>query len=122
LQFIAADEAVRAVSPKYQYLSDHDRRVLLRIACDAAWLLKHPISGSGLSELHKRYLRLLIERGLATYTGSIHVTALLGEFAGHYSPALLQLLHCDFTGSDHTKTNWLLRLVRPPKHARCWCC
>jgi hypothetical protein len=36
----------------------------------------------------------------------------------HYSPALLQLFHCEFTGSDRTKTNWLLRLVRPPKHAQ----
>jgi len=59
----------------------------------------------------------LIDRGLVTYTGSIHVAALLGEFTRYYPSALLQLLHCEFTGSDHTKTNWLLRLVRPPRHA-----
>jgi hypothetical protein len=50
--------------------------------------------------------------------GSIHVRALLGEFTRHYSADLLKLLHCEFTGSDHKKTNWLLRLVRPPRHAQ----
>ncbi len=118
LQFIAADGASGAVPSKHRCLSKHERRVLLRIAHDAAWLLEHPISGSEFSELHGRYLRLLIQRGLATYTGGIHATALLAEFTSYYSPALLQLLHCEFTGSDHVKTNWLLRLVRPPKHAQ----
>jgi hypothetical protein len=43
---------------------------------------------------------------------------LLDEFTRHYSPTLLWFLHCEFTGSDRTKTNWLLRLVRPSKHAQ----
>jgi hypothetical protein len=68
--------------------------------------------------LYNRYLRLLIDRGLATYTGSIRVEKLLEEFKGFYSPALLKLLHCEFTGANQVKTNWLLRLVRKPKHAQ----
>jgi hypothetical protein len=58
----------------------------------------------------------LIARGLATYTGSIHVKALLDEFTKHYSADLLKLLQGGFIGSVHSKTNWLLRLVRPHKH------
>jgi|SRR5215213_136770 len=73
---------------------------------------------SDLSALYNRYIKLLIDRGLATYTGSIHVTKLLYEFRKYYSPALLKHIECEFTGSDQIKTNWLLRLVRPPKHAQ----
>lgn len=118
LQFIAADEAVKALPQRPINPSDCDHQALLQVARDVAWLLEHPISGSELSELHGRYLRLLAERRLATYTGRIHIPKLLGEFTRHYSPTLLQLLHCTFTGSDQTKTNWLLKLVRPPKHAQ----
>jgi hypothetical protein len=118
LQFITADEAVRALPPRRINSSDRDHQALLQVAHDVAWLLEHPISGSELSTLHSRYLRLLVERGLATYTGCIHVSALLGEFTRHYSPTLLQLLNCEFTGSNQTKTNWLLKLVRPPRHAQ----
>lgn len=118
LKFITADKAARATPPRRIDSSDSDHQVLLQIARDAAWLLKQLGTGAKLSALYNRYLNLLVDRGLATYTGSIHVRALLGEFTRHYSPALLQLLHCKFTGSDHTKTNWLLRLVRPPKHAQ----
>jgi hypothetical protein len=30
----------------------------------------------------------------------------------------MRLLHCEMRGRDIEKTNWLLRLVRPPKHAQ----
>jgi len=118
LQFIAADEAARALPPRRIDSSDSNHQALLQVACDVTWLLEHPISGSELSGLHGRYLRLLAERGLATCTGCIHVPQLLGEFTRHYSPSLLQRFHCKLTYSDQTKTNWLLKLVRPPKHAQ----
>jgi hypothetical protein len=118
LQFINADDAAQALAPRRLDLSDGDHRVLLQIAADVAWLLKHPIPGSDLGALHNRYLKLLINREFATCTGSIHTNALLDEFTRHYSSGLLKLLHCGFTGSDYTKTNWLLRLARPPKHAQ----
>lgn len=118
LQFITADEAARAGQPRLIDPSDRDHQTLLRIARDVTWLLAHPISGSELSELQSRYLGMLAERGLATYTGSIHVKGLLAEFTAHYSPPLLKLLHCELRGGDVEKTNWLLRLVRPSKHAR----
>jgi hypothetical protein len=95
-----------------------DHQILLQVARDTKWLLEHPRDGTNLKAIHGRYLSLLIERGLATYTGSIHVKELLSEFTTHYSPALLKLLHCELRGGEVEKTNWLLRLVRPPKHAQ----
>jgi len=118
LQFITAAEAARALPPRRIDSSDRDHQALLQVARDAAWLLEHPIPGSALSGLHGRYLRMLAERGLATYTGSIHVKELLAEFTAYHSPALLKLLHCELRGGDVEKTNWLLRLVRPSRNAR----
>jgi hypothetical protein len=92
--------------------------VLLRLAHDSEWLLGQSFAGSDLVELNNRYLKRLIDRRLATYTGSIHVNKLLDQFSGHYSPARLKSLNCEFTGGNHIKSNWLLRLVRPPKHAQ----
>ncbi|HWS85736.1 MAG TPA: TnsD family transposase [Pyrinomonadaceae bacterium] len=118
LQFIAADEAVRALPQRPIDPSDRDHQALLQVARDVAWLLEHPITGSELSGLHSHYLRLLADRGLATYTGCIHVPQLMSEFTRHYSITLLQRFHCKLTYSDQTKTNWLLKLVRSPKHAQ----
>lgn len=117
LQFISAENAVRTLPVRHLDQSDQDQQILLKIACDAAWLLKHPDSPSNLTAIYNRYLKLLVDQGLASFTGSIHVSELIEEFNGCYSLDLLKHLHCEFTGRDHVKTNWLLRLVRPPKNA-----
>lgn len=118
LQFISTEQATRAGSVRHVGIEGQDHRVLLRIARDAEWLLEHPSPGTSLKSIHSRYLRLLIERGLATYSGSIHVKKLLDAFNSYYSPDLLRLLDCDLRGKDIEKSNWLLRLVRPSKHAQ----
>lgn len=118
LQFISAEQATWSIPARRVDESNRDHQTLLRIARDADWLLKHPSPGTSLESLYGRYLRLLVECGLATYTGSIHVKKLLAEFTAYYSPALLKLLHCELWGGDVVKTNWLLRLARPPKHAQ----
>jgi hypothetical protein len=118
LQFISAEQATRATPVRYVDVEDRNHRVLLQLARDAKWLFDHPFLGTDLKTLQSRYLQLLIKRGLATYIGGIHVKRLLNEFSSHYSPALLKLLNCELRGQDIEKTNWLLRLVRPPKHAQ----
>jgi hypothetical protein len=117
LQFISAEQATRAMPVSHVDIENRDYRALLRFARDAEWLLEYPNFGTSLKSLHSRYLHLLIERGLATHTGSIHVKKLLEEFNSYFSPALLKLLHCELRGSDLEKSNWLLRLVRGSKHA-----
>lgn len=118
LQFISAEQATRLVPAQLLDVRNRDHQALLQAAQDAKWLLSRPFSGISLELLYGRYLRLLVKRGLATYTGSIHVKKLLAEFTTYYSPALLKLLHCELRGGNVEKSNWLLRLARPPKHAQ----
>lgn len=116
LQFITADAATEIVPPRSLDSLNRDHQILLQLALDSLWLLEHPNPGINPGVIYNRYLRLLINRKLATYTGSIHVEKLLNEFRGFYPDTLLTSLNCEFTGADQMKTNWLLRLVRPPKH------
>lgn len=118
LQFITAGNATEEVPAHRLDPSNQDHQIQLKIALDSVWLLEHPGLGIHLSAIHNRYLRLLIDRRLATHTSRIHVDKLLNEFKGFYPSALLTQLHCDFSGSDQIKTNWLLRLVRKPKHVQ----
>jgi hypothetical protein len=118
LQFISAELATRTMPARHVDIENRDHKILLQFARDSEWLLGHPSPGTSLKALHLRYLRLLIERGLATYTGGIRVKKLLNAFSSYYSLALLKLLNCELRGRDIEKTNWLLRMVRPPKHAQ----
>lgn len=117
-QFISAEQATPAMPVRPVNIENRDHLALLQLARDAKWLLEHPSAGTILETMHSRYLRLLIERGLATYTGSIHVKKILHEFGSYYSPALLKQLNCELRGSNMKKSNWLLWLVRPPKHTQ----
>jgi hypothetical protein len=118
LLFISADQATHEVPIRRIDLSVRDHKILLQIASAASGLLNQSYLSTSLNSLYNRYLRLLINRGLATYTGSIHVGKLIDEFRSFYPPSQLKLLHCEFTGTAPVKSNWLLRLVRPPKHAQ----
>jgi hypothetical protein len=117
-QFISIERATISVTARYADPKNRDHRILLQVARDAEWLLEHPSGGVNLKALHGRYLHVLIERGFATHTGSIHVKKFLDEFSNFYSPVLLRLLNCELRGRDLEKSNWLLRLVRPLKHAQ----
>jgi len=117
LLFVSASDATNSIRNEPAHLAGPDAGVRERLARDAAWLLDNPTFGTASNVLHNRYLHLLIKQDLATYTGSIHVTGLLDEFKRFYSQGLLSQLQCDFSGRDQLKTNWLLRLVRYPKHS-----
>jgi hypothetical protein len=118
LQFISIEQVTISVTARHADPKNRDHRILLQVARDAEWLLEHPSIGVSLKALHGRFLRVLIERGFATHTGSIHVKKFLNEFSNFYSPVLLRLLNCELRGRDLEKSNWLLRLARPPKHAQ----
>ena len=112
LQFITADAATRRSPARHLDPADHDHQVLLRLAHDSEWLLGQSFAGSDLVELNNRYLKRLIGRRLATYTGSIHVNKLLDQFSGHYSPSLLKCLNCEFKGGNHFKSIGLSQISR----------
>lgn len=116
-QFFTAKQATLAMPVRYVDIENQKHLILLQLTRDTQWLLENPSAGTSLEALHIRYLRLLIDRELVTYTGSVHVKKLLDQFSNYYSPALLKHLHCELRGSDVEKSNWLLRLVRRPRHA-----
>ncbi|PSB34402.1 TnsD family Tn7-like transposition protein [Stenomitos frigidus] len=112
-EFVSADRGTQLPRSRSYKLFNSHQAVLLRIAQDAAWLLKHQPLIPGLDILAKRYRELLAERDLATYSGRVRVSELLNQFCECYSPELLKYLQCQIdVESQH---NWLFRLVRSPK-------
>ncbi|XHX76328.1 MAG: TnsD family transposase [Stenomitos frigidus ULC029] len=112
-EFVAAEQGIQLPKSRSFSLLNSYHEILLKIAQDAAWLLKQTTFPSGLEVLSKRYRELLAERGLATYSGRVRVSELLREFSQFYPNDLLQSLQCEIdTESQH---NWLFRLVRSPK-------
>jgi hypothetical protein len=115
-EFISADQTIEKTSPRSLNLSETCHNVLLRIAQDAAWLLKQHSLVPGLDSIRDRYLWLLAERNLANREGKVRVSALLETFKSYYSYDLLKRLQC--VPNEKDRNNWLFRLVRSPKQAR----
>ncbi|MBW4662367.1 MAG: TnsD family transposase [Drouetiella hepatica Uher 2000/2452] len=112
-EFVAAEQGIQLPKTLPLAVIQPHHKILLKIAQDAAWLLKQTISPSGLDVLLKRYHQLLTERELATSSGRVRVSQLLNEFCHFYSNNFLQSLQCEINAeSQH---NWLFRLIRSPK-------
>ncbi|MBW4522819.1 MAG: TnsD family transposase [Scytolyngbya sp. HA4215-MV1] len=112
-EFVAAEQGIQLPKSRSFSLLIPHHEILLKIAQDAAWLLKQTTSSPGLGVLLKRYRELLAERDLATYSGRVRVSELLREFYQFYPNDLLQSLQCGIDAeSQHS---WLFRLVRSPK-------
>jgi Tn7-like transposition protein D/TniQ protein len=94
---------------------NREHSVLINIARDAAWILNTQIEVPDQAMLRRRYLRLLLERKLATYAGTVgsHVR-LKAQFIDYYSSELLQQLGCGLEVQYH----WLRRLVNDWKRSR----
>jgi hypothetical protein len=90
---------------------DQYQTTLAHIATESYWLL-HQREFSLFGHAQERYLRVLAELGLATFTGQIRAKKLTAEFIEFYSPNLLDLVgaNIDQASSD----TWLLRLLRRP--------
>jgi hypothetical protein len=117
-RLFTADASIRMVPALAIDFDDPAHTILLAVARDAEWLLNHPGSYPEPDALRNRYLRLMIDRKLATYSGSIRVLKLLKAFEDHFPAPVIELLNCELAGSDKLKENWLLRLVRRPKHVQ----
>ena len=112
-EFVAAEQGIQLPKSRSFSLLHSHHEILLKVAQDAAWLLKQTTAPPGLDVMSKRYRELLAERGLATYGGRVRVSELLREFCQFYPTDFLQSLQCGIdTESQHS---WLFRLVRSPK-------
>jgi transposase-like protein len=112
-KFISAEPAIQVTSWRLLDLSDPCHEKLLKLAYDAAWLLKQHGLVCVLQSVRARYMYLLADRGLATYSGRVHQDQLLEAFKNFYSLALLQLLQSELDEENYA--NWLSRLVRHPQ-------
>ncbi|WP_190410519.1 MULTISPECIES: TnsD family Tn7-like transposition protein [Cyanophyceae] len=115
-EYISAQQAIYTTSPRSLTLSNLSHVALLKIARDAAWLLNQQSLAPGLESFRNRYLPLLADRELATYSGRVYTSRLLDAFQFYYSEELLRLLHCEI--DQQSQHNWLFRLVRSPKSAQ----
>jgi Tn7-like transposition protein D len=101
-ELLPSNKVIRRLDPK-----DKEHMALLNIARDAAWILKTRIEVSDQDDLRRRYLRLLLERKLATHAGNVSHVRLKAQFLDYYSPQLLQRLGCGIELRYH----WLRRLI-----------
>jgi len=115
-ELVSAQQAIQRVSPRSLNLSNPLHQNLHQLARDVAWLLNQPNFVPGLESIRDRYLSLLIERGLANYSGIVRVRQLLEAFKKYYPSDLLKSLQCQIAEQDNN--NWLFRLVRSPKQSR----
>lgn len=96
----------------------HEYRLLcLSVAREATWLLRHPIQESHPTALRDRYIRLLAERGWATFNGRIREGSLLQAFYQHFPNNILEYYRFPITLAQ--QANPLLRLLRSrgrPQH------
>ncbi len=112
-EFVTAEQAIQVSLWRSLDLSDLYHKQLLKLAHDAAWLLNQNSLDCGLQSVRNRYLYLLADRGLATYSGKVHQEQLVQAFKSYYSPNFLKLLHSEI--DEESQYNWLSRLVRPSK-------
>ncbi|MBD2340121.1 TniQ family protein [Calothrix sp. FACHB-156] len=111
-EFISAEQRIQPILEKPINFSNNDHLALLRIAHDAAWLMSQHELVPGLVSFRNRYIRLLADKGLASYTGYIHSRRLISYMKDLYSPYLLKLLQ--FEINEQSKTPWPSSLVTNP--------
>jgi len=114
-KLIPIEQAIQSSTSRMSASSTSVEQILLKISQDASWLLKQENFLPGLESIRDRYIKILVDRGLATYTGQVHIRRLTVALKEYYSPELLKLLQCEIEEWD--KNAWFLRLVRSPKRS-----
>lgn len=99
---------MREITPHYLNLSDSRHSILLKVASNAAWLLRRTVPDVNLHILRDRYFNLLLARGYAYYNGRIRVTKLLKALQDFYTPEYLTELQCDISSPSCA---WPLRIL-----------
>jgi hypothetical protein len=93
---------------------NREHQVILQLARDAAWILSSRMEAAGQEVLQRRYLRLLLEQGMASYAGKVRHKGLRARFLAYYPPGLLERLGCKL----ELRCHWLYRLVNDWTRAR----
>ena len=113
--FVTAEQAVRLGPRRQVEESNSDHRAYLRIASDAAWLLKQRgrVDESSIC-CRDRYLGILYERGESSYLGPVRSTVLIKALKAYFSKELLQRFSC---GLERRYT-WVHRMIHSNQRAQ----
>lgn len=107
-RFFSAEKTVYDAAPRLLTPSDHLHSILLKVARDAAWLLRWQDSNPDLGTLRDRYYNLLLQHGYAYYNGRIRVTKLLNALQYFFTPEYLTKIQCPI---GTPSCAWPLRIV-----------
>jgi hypothetical protein len=112
-QFISAGKVIPvSIIPRFLNNS-HKHLLFFKLAQISSELLEKDFPATSSDVLLNKYLGLLIDRGLASYSLNLRARKLEMEFLHFYPPEFLSEFGCDLTKTDNSsKGNWLLHLLR----------
>jgi hypothetical protein len=108
-EFVSAERTVHTTLPRPLNLSNPYKETLLRVANDALWLLSQPNLVSEFESLRNRYLKLLVERKIASENGTIRMNQLIEDFLNYYHPDFINLMQCH--PGEKSRFRWLRNLI-----------
>lgn len=103
--FISLEHSILSGTPHAP--EDSLQKFLFDIALEARYLLDHPDLHPDLDFLQRQYLALLAQRGFITTNGLLRIIDFTEAFVNHYSPKLLNHLHCEIQPSKVEDPTWL---------------
>ncbi|GAP97957.1 TnsD family Tn7-like transposition protein [Leptolyngbya sp. NIES-2104] len=112
--FISAVKGTHDVTPRPLSLNKLVHKILLQISRDALWLLNQKGLVSSSEQLHARWIKILVDKGWATYQGTTsRRKELSSEFLNYYPSEILTLLNCEIrVGKDGMdRHSWVHRLT-----------
>lgn len=109
-QLISADKAATVFAPRTLDTSDEYHGLILKLAKDAAWLLRNPHLPPKPRKLRQKHIAELTLIGLSNYRGRIRERMLLTCIRKTFCHRILVELKCSLT--EPQRSNPLLRTIR----------
>ncbi len=106
---VTAEEGAMACDSRAVNDSNTLDAQLLAIAHDIEWLFEHSQYGTESQDLRNRYLKCLVGRRLANWSGRLRGREIIRSIKHHYSDMLLDRLQCSVESVG--RTTWILRLL-----------
>jgi hypothetical protein len=102
------------ITSNQQIYSNDSLKKFRLLAKDISWLMNSKLSAKEPDWFRRRYIALLIEKGLATATGRVHQKKLLDNFVFFYGREMLEAL--DSMVDYEEEHNWVSNITR--KHRK----
>jgi len=113
-EYQAASPENCLITPNQQIYSKETLEKFRLLAQDILWLMNSKLSAKEPDWFRRRYIALLIEKGLATATGRVHQKRLLDNFVFFYGREMLEAL--DSMVDYEEEHNWVFGIAR--KHRK----